>query len=153
MDDREERIRRKAYELWEADGCPEGRHDDHWVQAREIVALEEAGGPPTISLDRSRGPQAEPAVAQENLGDRPGLRDQGDDPAGPELERMAESSDQRPLSVEDKPKRGRARVTVNGDGQKGVAPKSAANGKGPGQPDGGNARGRKRPSSGAGANR
>lgn len=33
----EESIRRKAYELWEGEGRPEGRHDEHWRQARESV--------------------------------------------------------------------------------------------------------------------
>ncbi|WP_082530149.1 DUF2934 domain-containing protein [Rhizobium sp. Root1203] len=39
-DDRAEeihRIRKRAYELWEQEGSPAGRHDDHWLQAeREI---------------------------------------------------------------------------------------------------------------------
>ncbi|PTM95267.1 hypothetical protein C7449_104343 [Mycoplana dimorpha] len=36
-DDREDRIRKRAYELWERAGKPEGRHDQHWFQAaREI---------------------------------------------------------------------------------------------------------------------
>lgn len=28
-------IRRKAYELWESEGRPEGRHDEHWRRAHE----------------------------------------------------------------------------------------------------------------------
>lgn len=36
-DDREQRIRNRAYALWEQDGARHGRHDDHWSQAtREI---------------------------------------------------------------------------------------------------------------------
>jgi hypothetical protein len=31
----DEHIRRKAYEIWESEGRPEGRHDDHWRRARE----------------------------------------------------------------------------------------------------------------------
>ncbi|SEI17716.1 Protein of unknown function [Rhizobium tibeticum] len=35
---RTERIRRRAYELWEREGSPPGRHDDYWLQAeREIL--------------------------------------------------------------------------------------------------------------------
>ncbi|UFS85166.1 MULTISPECIES: DUF2934 domain-containing protein [Rhizobium] len=35
---RTERIRRRAYELWEREGSPPGQHDDHWLQAeREIL--------------------------------------------------------------------------------------------------------------------
>lgn len=33
----DEDVRRRAYELWEAEGQPEGSHDRHWLQAeREL---------------------------------------------------------------------------------------------------------------------
>lgn len=36
-ENREDRIRNRAYELWQKDGAPEGKPDDHWYQAeREI---------------------------------------------------------------------------------------------------------------------
>jgi hypothetical protein len=39
----QERIHQRAHELWERDGRPEGRHEEHWAQAcREIEA--EGGG-------------------------------------------------------------------------------------------------------------
>jgi hypothetical protein len=31
--DLEQRIRERAYEIWENEGCPEGRTDEHWQQA------------------------------------------------------------------------------------------------------------------------
>ena len=35
--DRTDRIRRRPFELWEEDGMPEGKHDQHWQQAeREL---------------------------------------------------------------------------------------------------------------------
>ena len=35
--DREDRIRKRAYQLWQQEGSPQGRPDDHWLQAeREI---------------------------------------------------------------------------------------------------------------------
>lgn len=34
----DEDIRRKAYEIWEKEGRPEGRHDEHWRRARETFA-------------------------------------------------------------------------------------------------------------------
>ncbi len=38
-DDRQERIRQRAFELWEQAGRPEGDHEKHWHQAvREIEA-------------------------------------------------------------------------------------------------------------------
>jgi Protein of unknown function (DUF2934) len=37
MDDCEDRIRRRAHELWEREGKPEGRETDFWVQAEREV--------------------------------------------------------------------------------------------------------------------
>ena len=37
MTDSEQLIRERAYHLWMADGCPEGRADFHWHVAREQV--------------------------------------------------------------------------------------------------------------------
>jgi hypothetical protein len=41
LDAREERIRAKAHDLWEADGRPEGRDREHWEQAAKLVEEEE----------------------------------------------------------------------------------------------------------------
>ena len=30
-------IRKKAYELWQKDGCKQGRDFDYWLQAEKIV--------------------------------------------------------------------------------------------------------------------
>ena len=39
----EERIRRRAHEIWEREGRPEGRQENHWTQACHEIASEEAG--------------------------------------------------------------------------------------------------------------
>lgn len=44
MADLEERIRRRAYELWERHGRPEGQHDSHWEMARQEVMAEAVDG-------------------------------------------------------------------------------------------------------------
>ena len=49
MSDNREAIERKAYELWEADGRPDGRHDDHWTQAEAVMAGSQGG---SDSLDQ-----------------------------------------------------------------------------------------------------
>ena len=36
-DDRDQRVKERAYELWENEGRPAGRHDDHWDQARREI--------------------------------------------------------------------------------------------------------------------
>ncbi|MDO9710609.1 DUF2934 domain-containing protein [Paracraurococcus lichenis] len=40
--DREQRVRERAYHLWEAEGRPEGRADAHWVRAAQEEAEHEA---------------------------------------------------------------------------------------------------------------
>ncbi|HEX6978268.1 MAG TPA: DUF2934 domain-containing protein [Alphaproteobacteria bacterium] len=37
----DDRIRRRAYEIWEREGRPLGRHDEHWRMAEEELAGEE----------------------------------------------------------------------------------------------------------------
>lgn len=45
-DEREDRIRNRAYELWQRDGAPDGKPDDHWYQAeREIDQGDSEIGP------------------------------------------------------------------------------------------------------------
>ncbi|WP_455274619.1 DUF2934 domain-containing protein [Rhizobium herbae] len=43
----EDDIRMRAYALWEADGCPDGSHDAHWLQALQELTEEAAG---TVTL-------------------------------------------------------------------------------------------------------
>ena len=40
MAEAEERVRERAYFLWEREGCPEGRADEHWRRAVESEAAE-----------------------------------------------------------------------------------------------------------------
>ena len=37
---RDEEIRQLAYRLWQEEGCPDGRHLQHWLKA-ETILLEE----------------------------------------------------------------------------------------------------------------
>lgn len=38
--EREDKIRRKAHELWERDGRPDGRAEDHWAEAEALIGAE-----------------------------------------------------------------------------------------------------------------
>jgi Protein of unknown function (DUF2934) len=61
MTNREERIRQRAHEIWEAEGRPEGQADRHWSRAAE-------------DLDRE-----DTAIQREGIaGEKPGVRPQGD---------------------------------------------------------------------------
>lgn len=37
QDNRTERIRQRAYALWEADGFPQGRDAEHWYRAEQEI--------------------------------------------------------------------------------------------------------------------
>lgn len=43
-DDRQERIRQRAHEIWEREGRPHGAHERHWHQAAGEIEIEESKG-------------------------------------------------------------------------------------------------------------
>lgn len=94
--DLEERIRRRAYRLWQEDGCPDGQDQRHWEKARMLVAIEEGQShatkpnPVAQNEDRARRDQpVEPLATVEAQGDAPGLTDQGEKPAYPARRRRS----------------------------------------------------------------
>lgn len=67
--DRNEAIRARAHEIWESEGCPEGREADHWAQAEaEIFGPATAG---TASDDST----ASEMLGEAELGTAPGAED------------------------------------------------------------------------------
>ncbi len=74
----DERIRRKAYDLWVEEGQPDGRAEQHWQMAREIIATKDSYGDTTIPVGDTLEPPVEPAEALENTGEFPTLTDQGE---------------------------------------------------------------------------
>ena len=88
---REQRIRERAYELWEADGRPHGSDLEYWERARELVGMEDSrqtGQLPVPDIDDPSvilGQPVEEASIQENLGEFPDrLSDQGEHPQVPD---------------------------------------------------------------------
>ena len=60
--DKDEKIRRRAYEIWQREGSPEGRSDEHWSQAARELEDEDgssdesgAGLKVTTADDPTRG--------------------------------------------------------------------------------------------------
>lgn len=45
MNDKEQRIREFAYEIWQTEGCPEGQGERHWEMARKLVEAQDSGIP------------------------------------------------------------------------------------------------------------
>src|SRR3978361_1410362 len=87
--DREQRVRERAYHLWEVDGKPHGRDVEYWERARELVGMEESAGSgllpnPQTAPESVRETGVEEAEIQENLGEFPDrLADQGEVRATP----------------------------------------------------------------------
>jgi hypothetical protein len=82
-----QRIRERAYHLWEADGRPENRAEEYWERAETLTRMEEAPHagelPNPASLpgaDPERaGIVVDEAELEENLGEFPGrFTDQGE---------------------------------------------------------------------------
>jgi len=82
--EREQRIRERAYHLWESGGKPHGRDVEYWERARELVGMEESAGSgllpnPQTNPGSKRETGIEEAEIQQNLGEFPGrLADQGE---------------------------------------------------------------------------
>jgi hypothetical protein len=51
----EERVRERAYALWERDGKPDGRAHEYWEQARrELDVSDEPGAEPPAASEQKR---------------------------------------------------------------------------------------------------
>ena len=73
----EERVRRKAHEIWESEGGPHGRAEDHWRIAAGLVAEEIARDRADLPFTGEVDAAGEEADLQDNLGEFPELTDQG----------------------------------------------------------------------------
>jgi hypothetical protein len=106
--ERNQRIRERAYRLWMEEGCPEGRADDHWDKASELVAIEEnyrdtLKPNPTQAYENSPTSEpVEPIEAVQNLGEFPTLVDQGEEAVFPDRSLVAEA-DEAPVKPGRKP--------------------------------------------------
>lgn len=55
----EDQVRRRAYEMWEADGCPQGQDQQYWFKALSELAAAAAA---TIKPPRKRAPRIKKAA-------------------------------------------------------------------------------------------
>lgn len=100
--DKDERIRLRAYELWQSEGCPQGRQDEHWARAaleiededraREALGAAPLSPPTEEDLEPSDAPSdrslAQAAEALRDLDDAQ-PDGQGDESAGAASEEEA----------------------------------------------------------------
>ena len=79
----EERVRKRAYHLWESEGKVHGRDLEYWERARELIGMEDSAGSGLLPNPETHPPliaDIGEADIQENLGEFPGvLTDQGDE--------------------------------------------------------------------------
>ncbi len=111
FDEVENRVRQRAYEIWQREGCPEGREADHWALAKEEIAIEDnqtqtlvpnpsQGGDDTVVHPES----VEPLLAAESLGeDIGGPTNQSDEQPLPKRTRTRRSSAAAGDTVETAP--------------------------------------------------
>jgi hypothetical protein len=70
--EREDRIRIRAYEIWVAEGSPEGRERDHWEQAVAEVEASITDAQESASMNPATEAEA-PTVAEEASRTEPSL--------------------------------------------------------------------------------
>jgi hypothetical protein len=99
--DREQRVRERAYHLWEADGKPHGRDLEYWERAREQVGAEKSAGPgrpnPRAAADQPRQAAMDEADSWASNGDflsRPA--DEGEAKANSTPKRRARAKPKKP---------------------------------------------------------
>ena len=62
--DREEEIRKRAYEKWEREGSPEGREKEHWAEAERELP-DKSGAAQVGGSGASAKPASAPSPATE----------------------------------------------------------------------------------------
>ena len=55
-DDREDRIRARAHEIWQREGSPKGHENDHWKEAEQELDAENTGAGSALSQDKAPQP-------------------------------------------------------------------------------------------------
>jgi hypothetical protein len=124
--EREEQIRQRAYQLWEQDGRPVGREDEHWRRARDDIetafgrhgpeADDEAEAANERAAARCRGDGAQDLTNSADPARGRQLRDQtGGGLSDEELSLGAGDSGASDMAVSDRT--GRAVDQLSGAGQ------------------------------------
>jgi hypothetical protein len=75
MDNDQDHVRTRAYQIWEAAGRPEGEHDNHWHQANAELGLSDAREPDraAASIEADKTSDAPSSAASlKKRGDRRG---------------------------------------------------------------------------------
>jgi hypothetical protein len=60
---REEKIKRRAYEIWERDGRPDGKHFDHWHEAEQDLLADGPSEPLSIAPAADSSKKHKPSIS------------------------------------------------------------------------------------------
>ena len=123
---REQRIRERAYALWEADGRREGAHEEHWHRARQEIEGTGLSGSLDDQLEDTFPASDPPSITAPDTGIR-AL------PAAPEDEPLPAQSatlEERPEVPVKKP-RAAAKKKADAPAAAAAAPAAAAKGRAP----------------------
>jgi hypothetical protein len=107
----EQRVRERAYHLWETDGKPHGRDVEYWQRAREQIATEDSAEADGRSKAQSDPGVVEAAGTEEaEIRENPGafvdsLTDQGDVPPVPVTRRSPARRRKAPAPSAKKPRK------------------------------------------------
>lgn len=80
--DREKRIRDCAYQIWQEEGCPDGKAAEHWEQARRMIEKEESS--PARQAKAAKPPVRKPRgrTGASSLADSVPVGANGENPTG-----------------------------------------------------------------------
>ncbi|MCR6631579.1 MAG: DUF2934 domain-containing protein [Magnetospirillum sp.] len=90
-------IRARAHHIWEREGRPDGRAEDHWQMARNELAIQLDPGlatepDPAAEREEVDHPEpVEPLEAVENQGSFPTLTDQDEEQGSPRRRRRSQT--------------------------------------------------------------
>ncbi|TNC61516.1 DUF2934 domain-containing protein [Rubellimicrobium roseum] len=131
---REDRIRERAHEIWEREGRPEGRHDEHWRLATEEIDREFQEATQMDSLRGASLDPAEPAPARRRRAAAGSGAAATAAPAEPARRRKAATvaqADQTPEAAPKAPSRPRTQASGEKTSGTGSRRRRSANGKEP----------------------
>jgi hypothetical protein len=75
MNEREQQIRKRAHQIWEEEGCPQGREREHWERAEREINARDAG-------DQGARERSGPDEIAGSVGVASGLQPGGTNPGG-----------------------------------------------------------------------
>jgi hypothetical protein len=122
-DDRNERIRHRAYEIWEREGRHEGKHDEHWHRAaREIEGEAKPSGEKEAAVAKPAKGSSTASKRPHGKGDTPGTAAKPN--SGEGVKPLSGRPATKPKAPADKPA-GKAAERGSGEANPGRKPRKS----------------------------